>query len=227
MLMPIPTPYIAAAAADPTISFGAGGYNGSNISTYNFGTKSVGAADASRYVLVAVTAQDNASDDPSSVTVGGNSATKIFGGINANLSGTYVKHSFWIVALASGTTANVTVTFPSAQYDCTIGVYATYDLSAPTTPVVTNSANTSTATSGSLTLAAGAVAGTIGVGACATRSAGTITISSDFTEDYEETSNNPDTGYGSGTLATSGNKTFGWAFSFGSNTKVIAGLLLQ
>ena len=161
------------------------------------------------------------------MTVGGNSATKIFGGVNASLSGTYVKHSFWIVALAAGTTANVTVTFPSAQFDCTIGVYATYDLTAPTTPVVTNSATGSTATSGSLTLAAGGVAGTVGVGACVTRNAGTITISSDFTEDYEQTADNPDTGYGSGAFSTSGDKTFGWSYASGSETKVIAGLLLQ
>jgi hypothetical protein len=90
-----------------------------NTTSYTFTSQNIGTADASRRVVIALAARDT-SAQPTSVTVGGTSLTS-----HASRTSTHVV-SIWSAVIATGSTANVVVTFASANTFCGIGVWALY-----------------------------------------------------------------------------------------------------
>jgi hypothetical protein len=81
------------------------------------------------------------------LTIGGTGATGY-----QNTARLY-HNSLWALAVPTGTTANIVVTFSGLVNNCLIAVYALYDLSS-NTPVASNAATAAGATTVSLTLSA-------------------------------------------------------------------------
>lgn len=89
--------------------------------TYTFASTSIGTASSDRVVVVVIGSRANAARSISSVTVGGNSATAI---ATANNSGGGAEiAAIYAVAVPSGTTASIVVTFSAAMLRIAVGVY--------------------------------------------------------------------------------------------------------
>lgn len=127
-------------------------YSDTDASSYTFTSQAIGAAASDRYVIVGV-GHSNAAADPSSVTIGGVSATKIA----SVTAGSVHNASLWIALVTTGTTADIVVTVAGSNR-CGIGVWSATGLSG-TTAVATG---TSTATNPSATIAT--VAGGFAIG---------------------------------------------------------------
>lgn len=98
-----------------------------NKSSFDFDGVSVGAADASRIILVGVAAEDNATAFGISFsTIGGVTATQM----HVSTGGLNVYSNFLIAALASGTTATISMSFTEAIGGASICVWSLYDFSS-------------------------------------------------------------------------------------------------
>lgn len=140
--------YVGASA--PTMLYSHEGYtlDNSNLTTYTFTSAAIGAAGPSRVIAVAVQSRTSAVGTPRSitgVTLGGVSMTagpSLVGG-----SAGEPTVAWFYLAVATGTTANIVVTFNNGTQNCAIDVYRLFPLSS--TPVDTA---VSTLTSASVTL---------------------------------------------------------------------------
>lgn len=128
-----------------------------NSTSKTFSSVSVGTADSLRYVLVGIcaTSSGNGSKTISSVTVAGNSATLLVQGTPVDEgSSNYTVVGFAVIALATGTTANIVVTCSGSMYSYSIAVWKLINLQS-TTPVATASAGAASPLSGSIAVSAG------------------------------------------------------------------------
>lgn len=90
--------------------------------TYTFTSQSIGAADASRVVAaVVVSRQAGTVGDISSVTIGGVSATQVKTCYNTAANTSVL--AIWVAAVPTGTTATVSVVFPSAMLRAMVSLY--------------------------------------------------------------------------------------------------------
>lgn len=96
--------------------------------TYNFGSVPIGVASATRYVLVGISARSASNFVPTSVTIGGVSATQVVspyqvGGTTAG---------FFIAAVPTGTTAAVNVTFSGQMVRAIVESWSVTNLQSTT-----------------------------------------------------------------------------------------------
>lgn len=132
-----------ASASSKVLTYQTATYSNTDASSYTFSAQAIGTAASDRYVIVGV-GNSNTTTDPTSVTVGGNSATKI-----ASVTGGGAHNaSLWIVLVTSGTTADIVVS-GAGPNRCGIGVWSATGL----TGTAANSSGTSTATNPTATLA--------------------------------------------------------------------------
>ena len=121
-------------------------------STYTFTSMGLGAADSDRFILVAVQGAESGvttSYAPTSVTVGGQSATKL---LNAGVQDSdFNVYSLWRAAVPTGTTGNVVVVWSRTIANCSAAtlrlIHATGTVSDSDT-----TAGSDPETTGSLTL---------------------------------------------------------------------------
>lgn len=152
--MLITSPMLTVAGVTPPT----GNYNantGSNTAstTFTFTSVSIGTASSTRYVVVAMIAQ-GASASPTSVTVGGISATSAAAAVTSSN-----RAELWIAAVPTGTTANIVVTFAASTTRCAVGSFSVYDITS-TTPVNTATSSGST----SMTLSVNTNANSVVIG---------------------------------------------------------------
>lgn len=125
--------------ASAIVSGGGGGGDGASVvfngctddeanrSSYDFDGVSVGTADASRIILVGVAAEDGGTAfGLNSSTIGGVSATRM----HTSTAGLTVYSNFIIAALASGTTATISLSFSEGITSASICVWSLYDFSS-------------------------------------------------------------------------------------------------
>lgn len=159
------------------------------ISTSNtFSNVSVGTADSLRYVLVGVSARSNGNGSKtiSSVTVAGNAATLLFQSTPQNDGSNYYDVvGFAIIALPTGTTANIAVTCSGTMYGFAVAVWKIINLQS-TTPVATDTSGGTSPMTGSTNVSAGGAA--FGVAISTTGGADTFTWSG-LTERYDVSQN--------------------------------------
>ncbi len=132
----------------------------SSVSSYTFSAVSIGAAVATRKIVVAVGASASVSRSISSVTLGGNAMTLIVAATSANPLGIYT------IDVAAGTTADVVVTFSGSMSRCRVSVYrftgtwSTLDSASDATPSSgVFSVTSNTASGGALVAVAASFAG--------------------------------------------------------------------
>lgn len=99
-----------------------------DLSSYTFSSKSIGDAHSKRFVVVSVGFVDistsmSVGDGPSSVTIGGVSATLIQKASEKNGSGYLTGASLWIAQVPTGATADVVVNFSETVSNCAVMVY--------------------------------------------------------------------------------------------------------
>lgn len=148
-----------------TIAFTATTTATSATSPHTFTAFSIGTADASRYVAVAIRMYA-ASAGVSGVTIGGVTAAML-----VDKTATNTDLSIWIAAVPTGTTGNVVVTMAGTADFLYLGGWAIYNLTGA--GAATNTASTNTS-GGTMTLAS-VPAGGIAIGAATTHSAATYT----------------------------------------------------
>lgn len=119
-----------------------------NLTTYTFASQAIGTAASDRYVIVGV-AGSNTASEPSSVTIGGVSATKAVGTAGGNHSA-----GLWVANVPSGSTASIVVVWPGAIDRCAIGVWSATGLSS-VTPTNTATSNASPGVGAVTTLSGG------------------------------------------------------------------------
>ena len=96
--------------------------------TYSFASVDIGAADATRYVIVALAARNSTADRTvSSATIAGVSASIVADGSAAN-----TQCAILMAAVPTGTTGTIAITFSAAQLRCGIAVWAAYNLRSAT-----------------------------------------------------------------------------------------------
>jgi hypothetical protein len=130
-------------AAAKVLTYQTNASDGADLTTYTFSSQAIGTAAADRYVIVGVGGA-NTGSNPSSVTIGGVSATNVVqtnGGIHSG--------SLWIALVPTGTTANIVVVWPSGLNRCGIGVWSATGLSG----TAANDTASSNASPGSATVA--------------------------------------------------------------------------
>lgn len=98
-------------------------YTNATQSSYTFPGLNTGAAAANRIIWVTLTVRDTgAGDMASSLTVDGSAATLVISTNNTS-GGNSSQAYLWQVALPSGTSGDVVVTFPGTVLRCRIGIY--------------------------------------------------------------------------------------------------------
>src|SRR5690606_20575856 len=110
---------------DATIDFTDSASSTSDLSEYTFSTRDIGTAAANRIVLVGIAFTVTGAADPSAVTIGGVTATKLVSQISSN--GAYYT-GIYAAPVPTGTTASVVVTIGTAAARCGIGIAAAYDV---------------------------------------------------------------------------------------------------
>lgn len=131
-----------AAAGGKVLTYQTSTSDSTNASSYTFTAQAIGTAAADRYVIVGA-AGSNTASEPSSVTVGGVSATKAVGTAGGNHSA-----GLWVALVTSGSTADIVVTWPGSIDRCAIGVWSATGLSS----VTPSNTATSNASPGSCTV---------------------------------------------------------------------------
>ncbi len=117
-------------AVPPSFTFGGFAADEADQTTYSgFTGKSIGAANATRRVLVGVGASNAATRSLSSLTVQGISAT-LLAGTEATIFGTTFQ--FAIADVPTGTTADIVPTFDGVMQRCNIIWWSLYDLASST-----------------------------------------------------------------------------------------------
>jgi len=104
-----------------------------NASTYTFTNADIGNANASRVVAVGVVIYDTSANGLTSVTIGGNAATKAIDTSTAGDVGTGRVAGIYYLVVAAGTTATIVVNTSAAAQSCGVAVWALYPASS--TPV--------------------------------------------------------------------------------------------
>jgi hypothetical protein len=166
-------------AADATIVNTDDSVSTSNLDEYTFSSQALGTASADRHIIVGITGRANSGGAfaLSSVTVAGNAASVVVEHQYTNdIIGTV---ALAIVAVPSGTTGDVVVTWDRAILDCGIGVWATTGLQS-ITPTDTDFDSPGTSLSGNLNIDAGGVAVGVTLGFSAPAVSWT-----NLTEDFE------------------------------------------
>jgi hypothetical protein len=88
-------------------------------SSFNFGSLSLGLADPDRLIVVSACYDSSGTSvAPTSLTVGGVSATKLI-----QLVGVGSGSSIWVAAVPTGTTGNVTFTSGGTESGCAVSIY--------------------------------------------------------------------------------------------------------
>jgi hypothetical protein len=113
----------------PSAEFVASAQNTTNATTHTFTDLAIGAADATRYVYIAVHMIGAA---PSSVTIGGSAGTLV-----ACQAGSSARVCFYYRAIASGTTATVVVTHAANINNVGVASWRVINLNSPT-PTASN-----------------------------------------------------------------------------------------
>lgn len=166
-----------------------------DASTYTFTSSDIGTATDRSAIVVAVHTAGNA---PSSVTVGGTSATQI------NTVGSTVITSLWRVSGVSGTTATIVVNTSGTATRCLIGVYALYNLRS-TTPI--DNATTFALSGSSRTLTLNTIVNGVIIG-CASTSASPRSFNwTGATENYDTSIESANVNSGASAVTTSNTTT--------------------
>lgn len=109
-----------------TVTYTDSSASNTDLTTYTFSSLSIGEASTSRHVIVAVLAS-NAAATVSTLTVGGVSAS-----LAKRATATNGIAEIWIVAVPTGATGNVVVTFNAGNNRASVGVWAAYNLLSAT-----------------------------------------------------------------------------------------------
>lgn len=111
----------------PEAAYTDNGYTTSAGTSHTFSSMSIGAADTNRYVIVGIGCFDLSNQgttySPTSLTVGGISATKIAGGVSGVDSGFTTGCSLWRAAVPTGTTATVIAYWDDTISRCQVTTY--------------------------------------------------------------------------------------------------------
>lgn len=122
---PFPT-FVPSGAVTPLdITQFASQSSGTDASSYNMGTLSIGTAAAGRIVLVAIGSRRASAAAISGVTIGGNAATEVVTANNTD-SGANIA-SIYGLQVNTGVTAEIIVTFNSTMLRCGVIIYALYN----------------------------------------------------------------------------------------------------
>jgi len=204
-------PVISPGVPDAVVTYIGSTYSATNTSTYTFSSHSIGTAAANRTIAVALTGYFDASGVITSVSVGGNSATK-----RAEVDVTASELEIWDVDVSSGTTGDIVVAVSGTPHRLGVGVWALYGVGTPDDTAT----DTGTTLSQSLTISAGGVA--IAASANYQPSTPTCTWGAGITERYESwiepnTSHSGGDATGGGTITTAAT----WS-STGTNDLLVA-----
>ena len=111
------------------------GWDSGNLTNYSFASKSLGAADSSRYIVVLIHKFTVTNSNPvTSVTVAGVAATKLASTFYWNIDQA-AESSIWIAAVPTGTTGTIAVNSGYSNSNCGIRLFRL--LGVNTTPVDT------------------------------------------------------------------------------------------
>lgn len=156
MFLPGVTP-----GGDATIAFASNAENVNNLTTYTFTAQGIGVATANRVVIVAPSGESTGAQRTlTSVTLDGTPAVQQVNQTTNDGANNSIISAIFSLAVSTGATANIVLTFSGTMERAAIGVWATTGLlSATATATAVNSAITSQASLGaSLTTQAGGVA---------------------------------------------------------------------
>jgi hypothetical protein len=201
-----------AAAKTPSVSYRNSYNSATNLTTYTFNASDIGTANTSRLVVVQVHGQaSTGTRSVNTLTIGGTGATGY-----QNTARLY-HNSLWALAVSTGTTASIVVTFSGTMLNCLIAVYALYDLNS-NIPVNSQATTATNATTISLTTSArekGIVIGGI------TGAANATTTWTGVTERYDTTVESTVRSGGESVIATTNT-----SYSVQANTTVSGNLTL-
>lgn len=170
---------LTAGKAVPAINFQALTSDVSNSTVYTFTSAAIGSASPARTVFVYV-GGSNAGLAAPAVTVGGSTATLVTSVVDASSNAT---SALYAISVATGTTANVVVTWSAGQVRTSIAVWAAYNL-VSNTAAATATSNAATASLNLNTLA-GDIIIVAGESGTATSSAATGYTSRFMAQDAE------------------------------------------
>lgn len=169
----------AAGGAPVAITFVAGTTTGNDGSSYTFSGQSIGTADADRTVVVAVGSRKaGAATTITGVTVGGNAATQLVQQSNTVTNTCVV--GLYAIDVASGTTADIVVTFGASMIRCGISVYRVLGISTTPHDTATSTSSPNLDTSIDVTADGGIIGVAFG------GSTGPLFTWSGITQDYDE-----------------------------------------
>lgn len=130
--------------------------SGTDLTTYTFSAQNLGTAVADRHIIVCV-GWGNNSNNISSVTVGGVTATSVVAATGSPEN--FGRIQMFIAAVPSGATGDVVVTFASGENRCAIAMYrATFLVSASAHQTATDATATSGQCSANIDVPAGGFA---------------------------------------------------------------------
>lgn len=201
------------ALCDAIITFTASAQNATNLATYTFSSLNLGTAYTDRKIIIGIGARAGTSQTPTSVTVGGVTATHVASVVqNGSYAGIY------IASVPTGTTGNVVVTFPGGMVRAAVGVWSARRLQSTTaTDTATDPDNP---ISQALTMAAGSIG--IAVGFTQGTTAHTWTgFTKNFQEDISDNNNSSVSG-ASLARATAGTVTVTMSTSFDEEATAMA-----
>lgn len=201
-----------AAAKTPSVSYRNSYSNGNSTTSYTFSASDIGTANTSRLVVVQVHGQAQSTGRTvSTLTIGGTGAT------GYQNTARILHNSLWTLAVSTGTTANIVVTFSGSVLNCLIAVYALYDLNSniPVDSQVTTAASATTISLNTSARQKGIVIGGI------TGAANATTTWTGVTERYDTTVESAVRSGGESVIATTNT-----SYSVQANTTVSGNLVL-
>lgn len=108
-----------------TVTYIGEGASSSNSSSYSFSNQSIGTASSDRIVVIAVSGSGNSNIGVSSVSVNSSAATVIH-----ERGQSFSSLGLYYIKVASGTTANIDVTFDSTVNRCSVDIFTVTGQSA-------------------------------------------------------------------------------------------------
>lgn len=194
----------AAAATPFDLAFVTSAVSTSAATAYTFNSQSIGAANATRNVIVCAGGEDSDGSSPtlSQVTVDGNNTSSVV----TNTSGA-VRTAIRIVALASGTSVSIVVTWSGSGMDCCgISVYRLVGANATATASTSDITLSSNALSASLTIPTGGAG--LGYVFCESEATARTYTWTNLTEDMDQTVNSTNgNSHSSASSSTAGTAT--------------------
>jgi hypothetical protein len=174
-------------SAPATVEFTDLAESAANNAVYTFADLDAGAADADRYLAVAVTMSDDGlAAAATACTIGGQSATEAAGqSVAAASESNYA--GVWIVKVPTGTTATVEVTGNTTMQSCSVTLYRIIGI-ASATPTDTDTA--SSAVGGLLSMDLDVQSGGVAIGAGVNADQGTAASWVGLTEDDDQQNDN-------------------------------------